>query len=89
MKLFFSPLLLISIAAIPAFASVSITSPSSGDHVPSPFTLSATSTSCSSQGGTYAQSHCVWGARVRMGQGNDDAVPDRFAEYLDDHRVSG
>jgi hypothetical protein len=48
-KLFLSPLLLVSIAAVPAFASVSISSPSSGEHVTSPFTLSATSSSCSSQ----------------------------------------
>lgn len=49
MKLFLSPLLLVSIAAVPAFASVSISSPSSGEHVTSPFTLSVNSPSCSSQ----------------------------------------
>jgi hypothetical protein len=48
-KLFLSLPLLVSIAAAPAFASVSISSPSSGEHVTSPFTLSATSSSCSSQ----------------------------------------
>jgi hypothetical protein len=48
MKLFLSPLLIASIIAVPAFASVNISSPSSGEHVTSPFTLSATSTSCSS-----------------------------------------
>ncbi len=49
MKLFLSPLLIASIATLPAFASVSISSPSSGEHVSSPFTLSATSSNCSSQ----------------------------------------
>jgi hypothetical protein len=49
MKFFLSPLLIVSLTAVPAFASVSISSPSSGEHVTSPFTLSATSSSCSSQ----------------------------------------
>jgi len=49
MRLFFPSLLITCIAAVPAFASVSISSPSSGEHVTSPFTLSASSSSCSSQ----------------------------------------
>src|ERR1700722_15656575 len=37
------------ISTATAFGSVNISSPSSGEHVISPFTLSASSTSCSSQ----------------------------------------
>ena len=49
MRLFSFPLLILFVSTLPALASVSISSPSSGEHVSSPFTLSATSTSCSSQ----------------------------------------
>lgn len=42
-------LLVVFATTASAFASVSISSPSNGEHVSSPFTLSATSTSCSSQ----------------------------------------
>jgi hypothetical protein len=49
MKLQTYSLLFLFVATASAFASVSISSPSSGEHVASPFTLSATSTSCSSQ----------------------------------------
>jgi hypothetical protein len=49
MKSFTYSLLIVFISTASAFASVSISSPSSGEHVISPFTLSATSTSCSSQ----------------------------------------
>jgi len=42
-------LLIVFISTASAFAGVNISSPSSGEHVTSPFTLSATSTSCSSQ----------------------------------------
>ena len=42
-------LLVVFVTTASAFASVSISSPSNGEHVSSPFTLSATSTSCSSQ----------------------------------------
>jgi hypothetical protein len=42
-------LLFVLVTTASAFASVSISSPSNGEHVSSPFTLSATSTSCSSQ----------------------------------------
>jgi hypothetical protein len=49
MKSFTYSLLIVLISSASAFAAVSISSPSSGEHVISPFTLSATSTSCSSQ----------------------------------------
>ncbi len=49
MKRFTYPLILSLISTASAFAGVSISSPSSGELVVSPFTLSATSTSCSSQ----------------------------------------
>lgn len=49
MKRFPYSLLIGLISTASAFAGVSISSPSSGEHVISPFTLSATSTSCSSQ----------------------------------------
>lgn len=49
MKSFTYSLLIVLISTASAFAGVSISSPSSGEHVSSPFTLSATSTSCSSQ----------------------------------------
>lgn len=42
-------LLIVFLSTASAFAGVSISSPSSGEHVSSPFTLSATSTNCSSQ----------------------------------------
>ena len=42
-------LLTLLMSTAPAFAGVTISSPSNGDHVSSPFTLSATSTQCSSQ----------------------------------------
>jgi hypothetical protein len=45
---FFSSLLLI-LTAIPAFASVSVSSPANGADVSSPFKLSATASTCSSQ----------------------------------------
>ena len=49
MKRFSYSLLIACISTASAFAGVSISSPSSGEHVTSPFTPSATSTSCSSQ----------------------------------------
>jgi hypothetical protein len=49
MKLTTYPLLVVFVTTASAFASVSISNPSSGEHVSSPFTLSATSTSCDSQ----------------------------------------
>jgi hypothetical protein len=49
MKSFTYSLLIALISSASAYAGVSISSPSSGEHVISPFTLSATSTSCSSQ----------------------------------------
>ena len=49
MKLSTYSLLFLFVTTASAFASVNISSPSSGEHVASPFTLSATSTSCSSQ----------------------------------------
>lgn len=49
MKLLTYSLLLVFFSTASAFAGVNISSPSSGEHVSSPFTLSATSTSCSSQ----------------------------------------
>lgn len=48
MKKYFSLLLTIAFAA-PAFASVTVSSPSNGDTVGTPFPLSANSSSCSSQ----------------------------------------
>jgi hypothetical protein len=48
MKLFFYPLLFILVSTAPVFG-VSITSPSSGEHVSSPFTLTASSATCSSK----------------------------------------
>ena len=49
MKRFTYSLLISVVSTATAFAGVSISSPSSGEHVTSPFTLSATSTSCSSE----------------------------------------
>lgn len=49
MKYFTYPLVIAFLSTASAFAGVNISSPSSGEHVTSPFTLSATSTSCSSQ----------------------------------------
>jgi hypothetical protein len=48
MKLLFYPLLFVLVSTAPVFG-VSITSPSSGEHVSSPFTLTASSTTCSSK----------------------------------------
>lgn len=49
MKNCLSGILIFSAFSVSAFAGVSIGSPSNGDHVSSPFNLSATATSCSSQ----------------------------------------
>ncbi len=49
MKRFTYSLLISVVSTATAFAGVNISSPSSGEHVTSPFTLSATSTSCSSE----------------------------------------
>lgn len=49
MKLFFSSVLVLTLCAAPAFAGVDISSPGNGDHVSSPFSLSASASSCSSQ----------------------------------------
>ncbi len=49
MKYFSFPVLILFAFTAPAFAGVSISTPSNGDHVSSPFSLSASSTSCSSQ----------------------------------------
>lgn len=49
MKNCFSALLIFFVSAVPAFATVSITQPSNGETVDSPFSLSASSSSCSSQ----------------------------------------
>jgi len=49
MKNCFSVLLLLLISTIPVFAGVSISSPTKGDYVNSPFYLSAYATSCSTQ----------------------------------------
>lgn len=48
MKLFFYPLLFVLLSTAPVFG-VAITSPSSGEHVNSPFTLTASSATCSSK----------------------------------------
>ncbi len=48
MKLLFYPVLFVLVSAAPVFG-VSITSPSSGEHVNSPFTLTASSATCSSK----------------------------------------
>ena len=48
MKLLFYPLMFVLLSTAPVFG-VSITSPSSGEHVTSPFTLNASSATCSSK----------------------------------------
>ncbi|MGH9615944.1 MAG: hypothetical protein ACRD28_04310 [Acidobacteriaceae bacterium] len=41
--------LILSLSTAPAFAAINISSPSSGEHVSSPFTVSASASNCSSQ----------------------------------------
>lgn len=49
MKTFFSAILVLLLFAAPTFAAVDVSSPSNGDHVTSPFTLSASASNCSDQ----------------------------------------
>ena len=48
MKLLFYPLLFVLLSTVPVFG-IAITSPSNGEHVTSPFTLTASSATCSSK----------------------------------------
>jgi hypothetical protein len=49
MKTFLYAILILLVFAAPAFATINISSPSSGEHVSSPFTLSASSSECQSE----------------------------------------
>ena len=49
MKISFFPVLALAVCAAPAFANVTVSNPSSGATVSSPFMLTATASPCSSQ----------------------------------------
>ncbi len=91
MKFCFSAILTLFLLTIPAFAGVTVNSPSNGESVSSPFTLSASSATCSSQSVSSMSYSLDSGGDLTTvnGQSMDVAITSGAGEHTVHVKASG